>query len=319
MSIYSESISALLPVRNAQDHLGELVPSILQMLCPFDQLIIINDGSTDDSLAILKKFQQTDERIILINTGAVGIVDALNRGLAKATNDWVARFDADDQYSDQRLLEQKRMISAGTALIFSDYRFISRGGRNLGRVCSAVTPNAMALSLISSQRAAHPVALINRRFLTQCGGYDNADYPAEDLALWLKLSKLGDIVSWPSILLSYRISKGSISSQNRKIQLLRKHNIIDNFDSWGNFQHQSLLELEETLGLYKKMPNSMDRIYLHLRDLHLVSKYTGLRIQPKFIFEELGISLTFKLVIAGLRIGLLTIFRRIYRFSGICK
>ena len=316
MSNERESVSALLPVRNGEQFLRELVPTILQMLNSSDEFIIVNDGSTDNSEKILEEFQKKDPRIKLKSTIGVGLVGALNLGLLEATNNWIARFDADDQYSDRRLVEQRKLIKDGVAVIFSDYRFVSKNSRNLGLVCSALTPIPMVLSLISSQRTAHPVALINRKLLEESGYYKSEDYPAEDLALWLRLSELGEIISAPAELLYYRLSPGSISDENRESQISRKNQVILSFKSWDQVQQQSLLQFEATVNYYKLMPKTADRVYLHIRDLYLASRVTGVRISASTIARKLSFLLFVKILLAASRITVLAIFRRAYRLSN---
>jgi glycosyltransferase involved in cell wall biosynthesis len=205
MSHSEDAISALLPVKNGQRYLEALLPNILSMLKESDELVVINDGSSDQSQFITEKYQLSDSRIILINTSGIGLVGALNLGIDTARNNWIARFDVDDEYLQTRLDEQRRYLSKDVSVIFSDYRFRSQTGKYLGSVYSAVLPIPMALSLISSQRTAHPSAVINRRLLIKSGGYQTQDYPVEDLALWLRMSQCGEIVSVPLPLVAVRL------------------------------------------------------------------------------------------------------------------
>ena len=314
MSQISASISALLPVKNGEQFLRTILPSILEMLNSSDELIIVNDGSTDDSWEISKKFQYADSRIQIINTAGIGLVKALNLGLLQARNEWVARFDVDDRYSAQRLVEQRKLVGSRVAVIFSDYYFNSTNYRKLGLVCSAVKPVPMALSLVSSQRTPHPVALINRNLLLKSGSYKEEEYPVEDLALWLRLSQYGDIVSAPFPLLDYRLSKGSISAQNRKVQIARKNEVLQSFVYWGELQNESLYQLEETLSYYKNLPQTSDRIYLHIRDIFLASRFTRHRVPISLIYRKVGIKLAAQILTSGTRLTLLSIIRRFYRW-----
>lgn len=224
MALSNRAISALLPVKNGEIYLDVLLPNILSMLSPGDELVVINDGSSDQTKSIIEKFSASDLRVNLINTPGIGLVNALNLGVESAQHQWIARFDVDDQYPKDRLEEQRKLLSNEVSVIFSDYQFISKRGANLGAIYSAVFPLPTVLSLFSSQRTAHPSALINKELLIKCGGYLEQDYPAEDLALWLRLSEFGEIISVPKTLLLYRLSGASISGQSRQAQLRKKMN-----------------------------------------------------------------------------------------------
>jgi glycosyltransferase involved in cell wall biosynthesis len=315
MPTRNDSISALLPVKNGQEYLTFLLPSILSMLNQTDDLIVVNDGSTDSSRDLIEEFVRIDSRIKLINTDGVGLVSALNLGVDASEKSWIARFDVDDSYSKTRLDQQRKLAVGNVALIFSDYEFMGRNGKTLGRVYSAISPIATALSLITGQRTAHPVVLINRKLLLKCGGYDKSDFPVEDLALWLKISKFGGIVSVPSLLLYYRLSDNSISAKNRKIQNLKKAQIINDFDSWQTLHTKCLNDFKETISLYETFPHSSQRIFLHLRDLAISGKQTGTHVPFIKLLKILGVMNSVKVAMAGFKISVRAIYRRIYRFT----
>src|SRR5438094_2743094 len=88
-------ISVLLPVYNASAYLATAIESILTQTFRNYELIIINDGSTDDSLSIIRSF--TDDRIKLIDNPAnIGLIESLNKGIDLARGKYIARMDADD-------------------------------------------------------------------------------------------------------------------------------------------------------------------------------------------------------------------------------
>ena len=184
----------------------------------------------------------------------------------------------------------------------------------MGGVYSAIYPSPSVLSLITSQRTAHPVALINRDILLRCNGYDSADYPAEDLALWLRMSRYGSIISVPAVLLRYRISSGSISSQNRILQIDKKVEFIDKFKLWDEWLKKCINEFDQTLNSYANLPHSSERIFLHIRDIILVGRRIGKPTLVTPLLMKLGIWISIKVFSAALCIFVMTIFRRIYRF-----
>jgi hypothetical protein len=107
--------------------------------------------------------------------------------------------------------------------IFSDYELFYDGFRSLGKIHSAVFSPAVSTSLISGQRTAHPSVLFNKNAATSAGGYLKQDFPAEDLSLWLRMSRLGKLVSSPQVLLHYRVGESSISSTRRnEMKMMKK-------------------------------------------------------------------------------------------------
>jgi glycosyltransferase involved in cell wall biosynthesis len=286
------------------------------MLNESDDLIIVNDGSIDSSREIIENFIKFDSRVKLINTPGLGLVKALNLGVESSENGWIARFDVDDNYPEFRLDLQRNLISEDIALIFADYEFVSEKGRPLGRVYSAVFPSQSALALVSGQRSAHPVALLNRQAIINCGGYDESKFPVEDLALWLKISNLGKIVSVPTVLLRYRLSVKSVSAQNRKIQNVNKSVLVKNFESWADLQLECQKNFKNTIALYETTSGSAQRIFLHMRDIFIVRKFTGIPVPIIWILRELGVLTTFKLAFVGVRVVTEAVTRRLYRFIG---
>ena len=305
-------ISALLPVKNGQKYLTSLLPRILGMLHSGDELIVVNDGSSDDSRELIEQFAILDSRINLINTTGVGLVNALNLGVQASKNVWIARFDVDD--SSFRIDRQRDLIADEVVLIFSDYKFVSKTGASLGQVCSAILPSACALSLITSQRTAHPVVLLNKEIFQKCGGYNKFDFPVEDLALWLKMSTFGKIISDSNVLLNYQLSIGSISAENRNVQKLKKNQLVKNYGMWADWQEKCLDEFNETVSIYLSLPHAPKRIFLHLRDLIIAGKLTGIKVPIRRLLLDLGILLIIKLFLAGIHIGVLVIYRRAFRF-----
>lgn len=314
-SMISENvrISALLPIKNGEKYLEDLIPAIVKMLQVDDELIVVNDGSSDSTKSIIDRHSSQETRIRLIETSGVGLVAALNLGLEAAKNPWIARFDVDDQYDPDRLLIQRELISESVAVIFSDYIFTTFSGMYLGKALSALLPAASILSLITSQRTPHPVALINRDLAVQASGYRSEDYPAEDLGLWLRISEFGDIVSSPNILLKYRLNFSSISRLNRDLQILKKNELIQNWHGWSNVLNLSSLELGNTRNFYLAGNGGYQRLLLHYRDLFLVSKIIKSPINTFKLRKHIGFWEFFHLIPSSFSLLYWSLLRKVYR------
>ena len=110
-------ISVIMPVFNCEDYLEESIVSILDQTYPYFEFIIINDGSTDQSPKIIKKYANQDDRIIIINQSNSGIVTALNKGIDVARGEWLFRMDGDDVSLPQRFSMQIEEIGKRPGLI----------------------------------------------------------------------------------------------------------------------------------------------------------------------------------------------------------
>jgi glycosyltransferase involved in cell wall biosynthesis len=313
MSTLGTNVSCVLPVKNGADYLRDLIPAILGMLQFGDELIVINDGSTDETLEILEEFRQKEERIRLIQTEGIGLVSALNLGVDNASNPWIARFDVDDVFDPSRLSIQKLLISDSIAVIFSDYSFTTHSGCYLGTVRSAMSGPATQLSLISAQRTPHPVSLINRELFFAAGGYFGEDYPAEDLGLWLRISAFGHLISTPEVLLKYRLNGNSISKLNRQKQILKKNQLINNWSGWDSVYSECLLALNETKVLYSSSEGRYERILLHLKELRMVSNILGKPIPMTSLAREFSLLDLLGLSGASIRLIYWLSIRKIYR------
>ena len=263
-------VTALMPVKNGAVLLKKSLLQ-LQLSCKTtDEILIIDDFSDDNTAEIVKDAARTDQRIRLLSNSNPGIVGALNLGLSEASNKWIARFDVDDRYEISRLDEQRVYISSNVIGIFSDYDFFSEALPYLGTIPSAVYSDAVAVSLVSSQRTAHPSILFNRESVLDVGGYQQEDFPAEDLSLWLRMSRVGDLVSIPKVLLHYRLSAGSVTGAKRQASILKKNSLIRSIGINPLNVEKASSKLEQIFEVYKPESFSNEREILLIRDLIMI-------------------------------------------------
>ena len=263
-------VTALMPVKNGAVYLKRSLPQ-LQLSCKTtDEILVIDDFSDDNTAEIVKDAARTDQRIRLLSNLDSGIVGALNLGLSEASNQWIARFDVDDRYEISRLDEQRVYINSNVIGVFSDYDFFSEALPYLGTIPSAIDSDAVAVSLVSSQRTAHPSILFNRESVLDVGGYQQEDFPAEDLSLWLRMSRVGDLVSIPKVLLHYRLSSGSVTGTIRQASILKKNSLIQSIGINPLNVEKASSKLEQIFEVYKPESFSNEREILLIRDLIMI-------------------------------------------------
>lgn len=208
------AISVVLPVFNGGSYLEEAILSIRNQSFKDFEFIIINDGSTDRSLDVIRRHAYEDSRIIVIDRENKGLVATLNEGVAVAKGELIARMDADDVSSPERLERQHQfMISHSDCVcVGSDVEIIDDNGRKI-TVLHQLTLDVEIQNeaLKGHTTICHPVAMFRRQAFIACGGYDPEMYPAEDLDLWLKLGEIGALANISEVLIRYRILPNSIS------------------------------------------------------------------------------------------------------------
>lgn len=138
-------ITIIVPIYNASHYLCECIESILSQSFRDFELILVNDGSTDDSLDICKKYEQSDDRIIVVSQTNSGVSKARNRGLDVAKGEWITFADADDYFLDDALLTlYERAMQTGTDLVLANALKLKNGKfSELHRLKNEVLPNAI--------------------------------------------------------------------------------------------------------------------------------------------------------------------------------
>ena len=220
-------ITALMPVRNGMKFLGQSRSTLDASLSPGDELIIVNDNSVDGTLEFLNTWQAENSQVRVIHNKKSGLISSLQLGVHESNNDWIARYDVDDQYESNRLEIQRRAISSETGAIFSDYKFFSDTKMVLGSLPSPVESHATSISLINGNRTPHPSVLFSKPVYYESGGYRDSDFLVEDLSLWLRMSRLSKLISVPKVLLKYRMHSQSITSSNQQEMMLRKNSLLN--------------------------------------------------------------------------------------------
>ena len=266
-TLVRDSISVLMPVRNGVAFIEEVFSFCETMLDDDDELIIVEDNSTDlTPKKLLETFGQLKNVRILKNPG-VGLVDALNYGLAAARHSWVARMDIDDIYHVDRLNVQRSLISERAVAIFSDYSFIDSTGTSMGTIPSAIFHPFVYISLIASQRTPHPSVLFHKESVLKVGGYQKEDFPAEDVSLWFRLGEIGELISAPQVLLNYRLNGASISIVRRQEMILSLRRVLARTRMNPEIWNSALINLKFVMNEYNKFENSKIRKLLLLKEM----------------------------------------------------
>lgn len=213
-------VTVLMAVFNAEKWLSDSIKSVLAQTFEDYELLIVDDGSSDDSIRVAQSFASIDSRIrffqLLEN---VGQVQALNFGLYQARGEWIARFDADDLCSPHRLERQVEFVKSQNGkevvLLGSGCSLIDEDGNLLGDYHYPVGHKSL-LKLLFRTRSCfpHSSAFFNRNIAVQSSGYQTFFRRSQDIDLWLRFAEKGQISCLPHKLVFVRVHEGQLSSQD---------------------------------------------------------------------------------------------------------
>lgn len=207
-------ISILLPVYNAESTIRETIDSILNQTYTDFEIIIINDGSSDNSEQTILEYK--DKRIHYYrNESNRGLIYTLNRGIELCKGEYIARIDADDIMLPTRLEEQIKfmeehptIIASGSAVI----KFFPNGKQKI--YTPPLKPETIKYKILLGSPIPHPSAIIRRDILLKYNiKYDTNYIHAEDYKFWYDLSKHGLLFNIKEPLIKYRCSKEQISQK----------------------------------------------------------------------------------------------------------
>lgn len=203
-------ISVLMPAYNSEMYIAESIESVLNQTYTDFELIIINDGSTDNTARIIRKYAKSDRRIKFINnTRNRGLIAVLNQGLGLCTGEYIARMDSDDISLPTRFARQIEYMDGhpecgvlGTWFeIFGKWTHVVRHPTRI-----------KLLNFLGDEHVGHPTVMLRKSIIDKYGFRYDANYKhAEDFELWSRMVLVTEIHNIPQILLRYRWADGNIS------------------------------------------------------------------------------------------------------------
>jgi glycosyltransferase involved in cell wall biosynthesis len=211
-------ISVIMPAYNASDFIGEALDSILSQTFQQFEIIVVDDGSTDNTLAILRQYAQKDPRITVIQNNHGGACKARNTAIAVAKYPWIAAMDADDVSLPQRFEKQLKAAQAHPEVVVwgSYLNQINVKGDIIGTIRVGPTTVEAFNAVDRTQKAivvTNSTAMFKREIALQAGCYDERLVAAQDTEFWDRMANYGPIVVLPEPLVSYRLHGQSISAK----------------------------------------------------------------------------------------------------------
>ncbi|MEW5819610.1 MAG: glycosyltransferase [Cyanobacteriota bacterium] len=213
-------ISVVIPNYNSEKFISYTLECILNQTFKDFELIISDDGSTDDSLRIIEAYQQKDSRISIIRSEHTGnLARVLNTGYSQARGDYLCQVDADDIIREDCLELCYNFITANNpdGMIYTNHTIINKDGKHLGAGNRCRLPydkNTILLNFMVFH-----FRLFSKQLFEKIGRYDESFARVEDYDLCLRISEVSDIKYLDEILYYYRLHCGQVT-QKQSVEII---------------------------------------------------------------------------------------------------
>jgi len=243
-------ISAIIPAYNAEKTIGRAIKSVLAQTRPADEIIVVDDGSTDATAAAVRSF---GDRVILIQQPNAGVSVARNTGIKAAAGDWIAFLDADDEWLPEKLKLQSEHLARNPNLKWTYSNFYRKELNPRDMQLAHVKSNFMGLlsqesfsdyldAYINSAYAWTSVLMLHRSVFDSVGLFEPGMKIAQDTDLWFRIAYVCPKIGYlPEPLAIYHLeTPGSSMKINNTVDfminfLLRHEGISKKYNCYDAF------------------------------------------------------------------------------------
>jgi glycosyltransferase involved in cell wall biosynthesis len=217
-------VSVAMPAYNAENYIAAAIESILGQSFRDFELIIIDDGSTDDTLRIINKYSETDERVVVLkNDRNLGVNRTMNKGIEAARGKYIAIMNADDISLPERLEKEVRFLEENSevGIVGGAMVVVNATGRVLGDRCYYTRDEEIRKHIFRFSPFSHPTVMIRRTILDKSGLYDPHYESASDYELYFRIGLHAKFANLEDKLIKYRIITGSLTTGGLKTMELK--------------------------------------------------------------------------------------------------
>lgn len=215
-------VSVVIPAYNAEAYVATAVISALEQTYPRVEVVVVDDGSVDGTVAALRAI--TDKRLRVIEQSNAGVARARNRGIEAAQGSFIAFLDADDVWARTKLTTQLTVMAANPAWVAvgSSMHHIASSGRIIG-IAGQPVGNRERQQVRAAKLMPFPLSslVVKREVLDHVGLFDEKFAKlgqVEDLELLSRVAAWGDIGSVTAVLGGYRMHRASASARHFRLQ-----------------------------------------------------------------------------------------------------
>ena len=276
----SKNISILLPVFNCGSYIEDAIQSIINNSYKNYELIIVNDGSTDNTLEIINQFK--DPRIRIYNKDNSGLIETLNYGLNKCNHPIIMRMDGDDIIHQKKIETQLNYFLKKKVVLLGTQGFtIDGNGKKTGEINLPLSHDNIIKSLLKlSSGLIHPSVMYYKDAVLKVGGYNQNFKHAEDYEIYLRLGKVGKISNLEDKLIFLRKHESNVSAVYAEDQIrnsivsreiyLKSNEALINNKIYSKYKKQIdnksmygfYIKLQTNIVYFENNPNKFSLIYI---------------------------------------------------------
>ncbi len=226
-------VSGVIPAYNCRAYIAQAVQSALDQTYPLDEILVVDDGSTDGTREIVERFPSP---VRCVHQSNRGVAAARNHAVQLAANRWVAFLDADDWWLPEKIARQVEAVerSSAAVLAYTGAWWIEADGSR------QPAPMTSAGALWPQLRYRNPITtssvLVRRDAVLELGGFRGKATPCEDWDLWMRLRLRHPFTSVNEPLTAYRMTAGSLSSDVdrmlRGVESMIEDNLLAGLEGW---------------------------------------------------------------------------------------
>lgn len=226
-------VSVIIPTYNRARYICRAVNSVLNQTITDHEIIIVDDGSTDNTKEVLAQY---DNRIVYLPQSNKGISASRNRGISAARGKYIAFLDSDDWWAPEKLAEQVKVLDANpkVGIVYSRMPIVNEKGKKLGTKPAGVSGKNFKELLEVWGDLPTSTVMTRRECLDRVGVFDCTLPPVEDIDLWLRISQFYDLYEIEGKVLAYyfrhseQTTASRIKVHNGLVKIYRK--ILNTFD-----------------------------------------------------------------------------------------
>ena len=219
MAANAPTVSVVMPTFNCETYVGEAISSILGQTWQDLELIVVDNGSQDGTVAFARAYAQVDERVRVFVHPHGGVSGALNFGIAQSNSRYIARMDGDDISDPRRLAIQIEFMERNRDVVICGTDMISFKGPSRRRNFYPTTDHDCRIFLLLRSCFSHPTVVIRRSAFSDHSFYSPEYNFAEDYKAWCELSPVGRFHNIGEPLYMYRLHDGQVTREKRARQI----------------------------------------------------------------------------------------------------
>lgn len=256
------TVSVVIPNYNSFQFIEKTIESVLQQSFQDFEILVIDDGSTDNSKDIIERYSKQDSRIKLFSQANQGVSVARNHGIQKASGEFIALLDCDDIWLADKLAAHVKHLQANPnlGLSFARVEFMNFDSKPSGTYSKSRLRNLKPQYLYEENHVITPSnAVIRRTALEQIGGFDKDLSYYADIELFLRVLCQGwKVEGLSQVLVYYRLTSGGMSAQLYRME-----------EEWERFSKKVQIYAPDLVKQYYSQSKAMCLRYLARKTLYL--------------------------------------------------